>query len=223
MYGIYHRICRIYLIIYLFESKLLLIFTNPKRCAAHFSAGGFQLTLFRSGCAKFLRIRIGMRRFLVITYCRRWQWWKKCRDSVMKEPLISKRATGKKRCSCWREFEEGGEACWLYAYSLIEGRRWKWCSLKTKKGKYTAVTEAHKECSWAAYVLWRSRWDWVLVSVSRPTSTRHFSGLFLHEQGIVPMFFSGARSRGCNVAGCANTNVHRPTNTKMLLRSRSRT
>ena len=71
MYGIYHRICRIYLIICLFESKLLLIFTNPKRCAAHFSAGGFQLTLFRSGCAKFLRIRIGMRRFLVITYWRR--------------------------------------------------------------------------------------------------------------------------------------------------------
>ena len=33
IYGIYHRIYRIYLIIYLFGSKLLLIFTNPKNDA----------------------------------------------------------------------------------------------------------------------------------------------------------------------------------------------
>ena len=37
-----------------------------------------------------------------------------------------------------------------------------------------------------------SRRDWVLVHVSRPWSTKHFSGLFLPQQGIVSMFFSGA-------------------------------
>ena len=37
-----------------------------------------------------------------------------------------------------------------------------------------------------------SRRDWVLVRASRPRSTRQFSGLFLPQQGIVSMFFSGA-------------------------------
>ena len=32
----------------------------------------------------------------------------------------------------------------------------------------------------------------MLVRVSRPRYKRHFSGLFLPQQGIVPMFFSGA-------------------------------
>ena len=56
-------------------------------------------------------------------------------------------------------------------------------------------------------------------------------GYFLPQQGIVSMFFSGVGrqpisapaflflvtnngSRGCNAAGCANTNGHRPTNTR---------
>ena len=37
-----------------------------------------------------------------------------------------------------------------------------------------------------------SRRDWVLVRVSRPRSTRQFSGLFLPQQGTATMFFSGA-------------------------------
>ena len=42
--------------------------------------------------ARAAAVKIGMRRLLVI----RWQqWWKKCWDSVMKKPSISKRATGK--------------------------------------------------------------------------------------------------------------------------------
>ena len=62
-------------------------------------------------------------------------------------------------------------------------------------------------------------------------STRQFSGLFLPQQGIVSMFFSGVGRqpisaspvlflanegwiRGCNAVGCANTNEHRPTNTR---------
>ena len=53
----------------------------------------------------------------------RWQWWK-CWDSVMRKPSFSKRATGKERCCCWREREEGGEAHWLFGYSWIEGRYW---------------------------------------------------------------------------------------------------
>ena len=72
----------------------------------------------------------------------------------------------------------------------------------------------------------------MLVRVSRPRSTRQFSGLFLPQQGIVSMFFSGVGasrsqhhlssflltkdgSRGCNAVGCANTNEHRPTNTRI--------
>jgi hypothetical protein len=41
IYGIYHRIYRIYLIIYLFGSKLLLIFTNSNEYSTtkHFGSG----------------------------------------------------------------------------------------------------------------------------------------------------------------------------------------
>jgi len=70
----------------------------------------------------------------------------------------------------------------------------------------------------------------VLVRVSRPRSMmRLFNGLFLPQQGIVSIFSQESDasrsqhrlsyflltkygSRGCNVAGCANTNIHRPTN-----------
>ena len=75
-----------------------------------------------------------------------------------------------------------------------------------------------------------SRRDWVLVRVSRPRSTRQFSGLFFCPSRASSQCFSQAPgasrsqhrlssflltkdgSRGCNAVGCANTNEHRPTN-----------
>ena len=74
-----------------------------------------------------------------------------------------------------------------------------------------------------------SRRGWVLVCVSRPRSTRHFSGLLFCPSRAPSQCFSkvpGASQfrhrlssflltkygpRGCNVAGCTYTNVHRST------------
>ena len=72
----------------------------------------------------------------------------------------------------------------------------------------------------------------MLVRVSRPRSTRQFSGLFFCPSRASFQCFSQASgasrsqhrlssflltkdgSRGCNAVGCANTNEHRPTNTR---------
>ena len=72
----------------------------------------------------------------------------------------------------------------------------------------------------------------MLVRVSRPRSTRQFSGLFFCPTRASSQCFSQASgasrsqhrlssflltkdgSRGCNAVGCANTNEHRPTNTR---------
>jgi len=82
-----------------------------------------------------------------------------------------------------------------------------------------------------APLLRTSRRDSVLVRVSRPRSTRQFSGLFLPSRASSQCFSQApgaSRSqhrlssflltkyglRGCNAVGCANTNEHRPTNTR---------
>ena len=72
----------------------------------------------------------------------------------------------------------------------------------------------------------------MLVRVSRFRSTRQFSGLFFCPSRASSQYFSQASgasrshhrlssflltkygSRGCNAVGCANTNEHRPTNTR---------
>ena len=79
----------------------------------------------------------------------------------------------------------------------------------------------------------RSSWRGLSAHcVSRPRYTRHFSGLLFRPSGAPAQYScqaSGARnsqlrlssflltkdgSRGCNAVGCANTNEHRPTNTR---------
>jgi hypothetical protein len=72
----------------------------------------------------------------------------------------------------------------------------------------------------------------VLVRVSRPRSTRQFSGLFFCPRRAPSLCLSQASganrsqhrlssflltnygSRGCNAVGCANMNGQRPTNTR---------
>jgi len=83
----------------------------------------------------------------------------------------------------------------------------------------------------------------VLVRVSRPRSTRHFSGLFFlsppprgdwifcpsrassqcfsqapgasrSQHRLSSFLLTKYGSHGCNAVGCANTNGHRPTNTR---------
>ena len=81
-----------------------------------------------------------------------------------------------------------------------------------------------------APILRTSRREWVLVRVSRPRSTRQFSGLCFCPSRASSQCFSQApgasRSQNpmssfllskyghCNAAGCANTNEHRPRNTR---------
>jgi len=126
-----------------------------------------------------------------------------------------KRKSKKRRCCCWRDYEEGGEACWLFAYTLIEGRHCKWCSLVyiilPQKQRKASIQQSqrhinmHLGCIRArkfaskgqlrlqlAPFLRTSRRDWVLVHVSRPRSKRYSSGLLFASARNRLVFYSQA-------------------------------
>ena len=87
-----------------------------------------KLTLLRSGCAKILRIGIGIER-IVNRYWKK--WW-----------------------CCWRECEEGEEACWLFVYLWIE-RRYieEWDVEKCYEGYFEVkyIIHWHLECASARH------------------------------------------------------------------------
>jgi len=118
----------------------------------------------------------------------------------------------------------------------------------TKKNKYTVVTEAHKERTYAAYapanLLQKANLgsNWRLSSERVGGTECSFVCHVPGTRGISPGYFCPSRassqcfsqapgasrsqhrlssflltkygSHGCNAVGCANTNFHRPTNTR---------
>jgi len=63
-----------------------------------------------------------------------------------------------------------------------------------------------------------SRRDWVLLRVSRPRSTRQFSGLFLPQQGIISNTHPyGIEANAAGRSACPHTRAQQQISTKQIL------